>query len=90
MNDDDFIELLLQLVHQLSGPISAMSLDVATLDELLDGASEVGQDSDGAETMAALTGLKLGLDESIDRIHRVRSLLQQERDRRARPPAHVG
>ncbi|MCB9738792.1 MAG: hypothetical protein H6747_05955 [Deltaproteobacteria bacterium] len=81
--EEESIEWLLQLIHQLSGPLSAMSLEVATIEELLEPRLRVGHNSDDADLIAAISGLKQGLDQSIDRFHAVRSQLLRERERRA-------
>lgn len=82
-SDADLIEELLQLIHQLSGPLSAMSLEVATIEELLAPRLQTGRDAETVELGAAVGGLKHGLDQSIDRFHAVRTQLLRERERRA-------
>ncbi len=77
------LELMLQLIHELSGPLSAMSIELAMIEELLESAATSRRAAPAGELQDALVGLRTNLDRSIDRFHEARTLLRARREAEA-------
>ncbi len=81
--DPAWLDSLLSALHGLSGPLSALALELATLDELLH--PPEGEVSDPAEIRAIIDEMLDNADRSVQRFHILRKHIeaaqQQSRER---------